>query len=227
MRVATIFLAAGFALVGCSTNTDLDSSARSTVSPNTSPSANTLDSAIEATLSRGTAVLTISIDSTDSQVTGSGSASLANNRGEIAWVNESTDESWTDLIDSDGTYSLVDGSWFLAPVGTKTPTSGNISPLAQIGSLTSSSDNPLTGTVALTIDSGLNFSDEELVELAKVCDMNVEVGVALDSTGLISSVNKSFNCVGNERVSVTEFSNFGSPVDLSTPEGAFEVDPNQ
>jgi hypothetical protein len=73
----------------------------------------------------------------------------------------------------------------------------------------------------------MNFSVEELIELAKVCDMNLDVGIALDSTGLINSIIKSFNCVGNERVSVTQFSDFGSPIELSTPENAFEVDPNQ
>ena len=211
-------------------DSNVDSSTAS--APSASPSANTLDSAVEATVARGTAVLNISLDSTDSQVNGSGVTSLANNRGELAWVNQGTNESWTDLLDSDGTYTLIDGSWFLAPVGTKTPTSGNISPLSQIGgltlgNLTSSRDNPLTGTVALTIDSGMNFSDEELTELAKTCDMKLEVAVALDSTGLINSIDKSFNCVGNKRASVTQLSEFGSPMNLSTPENAFEVDPNQ
>jgi hypothetical protein len=57
--------------------------------------------------------------------------------------------------------------------------------------------------------------------------MNLEVAIALDSTGLINSIVKSFNCVGNERVSVTQLSDFGSPIELSTPENVFEVDPNQ
>lgn len=225
--VVTVAISAIFALAGCSTNTTSNANSSTPVAPSASPSANILDSAIEATLSRGTAVLLITIDSNDSQVTGTGAASLGNNRGEIAWLNQESNESWTDLIDSEGTYSLVDGTWFLAPDGTQTPTSGNISPLSHLGSLTSQNGDELTGTLALTIDSGMNLSDEELVELTKICDMNLEVEIALDPTGLISSINKTFNCVGNERVSVTQLADFGSPIELSTPDDVFEVDPNQ
>lgn len=235
MRGAAIVLTASFCLAGCSTNAVSDPASdpvtdptlSTAAVPSSSPSANILDNAIESTVSRGTARVTIAIDSADSQVTGTGSTSLADNRGEIDWVEAGTSDSWTDLISADGTYTFVDKSWFLAPKGTKTPTSGNISPLSHLGRLTPRDDDPLTGTVALTIDSGLNFSDEELTELAAICDMNVVVDVALDSAGLISSINKSFNCVGNERVSRTQLSDFGSPLDLSTPEDAFEVDPNQ
>ena len=225
--VVTVAISAIFALAGCSTNTSSNANSSTPVAPSTSPSANTLDNAIEATLSRGTAVLRITIDSNDSQVTGSGTSSLGNNRGEIAWLDQTSNESWTDLIDSKGTYSLVDGSWFLAPDGTQTPTSGNISPLSHLGRLASEKSDELTGTLALTIDSGMNLSEEEIVELSKICDMNLEVAIALDSTGLINSIVKSFNCVGNERVSVTQLSDFGSPIELSTPENVFEVDPNQ
>jgi hypothetical protein len=225
--VVTVAISAIFALAGCSTNTSSNANSSTPVAPSTSPSANTLDNAIEATLSRGTAVLRITIDSNDSQVTGSGTSSLGNNRGEIAWLDQTSNESWTDLIDSKGTYSLVDGSWFLAPDGTQTPTSGNISPLSHLGRLASENSDELTGTLALTIDSGMNLSEEEIVELSKICDMNLEVAIALDSTGLINSIVKSFNCVGNERVSVTQLSDFGSPIELSTPENVFEVDPNQ
>jgi hypothetical protein len=223
----TVSFVAIFAVAGCSADTASPSNTTTPIAPSTSPSANILDNAIEATLSRGTAALRITIDSNESQVTGSGNTSLANNRGEIAWVDQASNESWTDLIDSEGTYTLVDGSWFLAPVGTQTPTSGNISPLSRIGSLTSQNDDALTGTTALTIDSGMNFSDEELVELSTICEMNLEVEVNLDSTGLVNSITKLFNCVGNERVSVTQLSDFGSPIEFSTPESAFEVDPNQ
>jgi hypothetical protein len=225
--VVTVAISAIFALAGCSTNTTSNANSSTPVAPSASPSANILDSAIEATLSRGTAVLLITIDSNDSLVTGTGAASLGNNRGEIAWLNHESNESWTDLIDSEGTYSLVDGTWFLAPDGTQTPTSGNISPLSHLGSLTSQNGDELTGTLALTIDSGMNLSDEELVELTKICDMDLEVEIALDPTGLISSINKTFNCVGNERVSVTQLADFGSPIELSTPDDVFEVDPNQ
>jgi hypothetical protein len=224
---AAVALAAIFALAGCSTGTSPNTNYSTPIAPSSSPSANTLDNAIEATLSRGTAVLRITIDSNDSQVTGSGATSLGNNRGEIAWLDQASNESWTDLIDSKGSYSLVDGSWFLAPDGTQTPTSGNISPLSHLSSLTSENGDELTGTLALTIDSGMNLSEEEIVELSKICDMNLEVAIALDSTGLINSIVKSFNCVGNERVSVTQLADFGSPIELSTPENVFEVDPNQ
>lgn len=227
-----VVVAASLVLVGCSTNTSTENTSTDadTLTPGTpssSPSANILDGAIEQTLSRGTAVLRIAIDSMDSQVTGIGSTSLGNNRGGITWVEEGSNDSWTDLIDSKGTYTMVEGSWFLAPEGTQTPTSGNISPLSQIGSLTAQNDDLLTGTLPLTIESGMNFSDEELVELSKICDMNLEVEITLDSDGLIRSINKSFNCPGNERLSVTELSELGSPIELSTPENVFEVDPNQ
>jgi serine/threonine protein kinase len=225
--LVSVVAVASISLAGCSAGADSGSDTPIAVSPSSSPSANILDSSIEATLARGTAVLRIAIDSMDSQVTGMGGISLGNNRGEITWVDQGSNDSWTDLIDSKGTYTLVEGSWFLAPEGTQTPTSGNISPLSDIGSLTSQNEDALTGTLPLTIDSGMNFSDEELVELAKICDMNLEVEISLDSKGLIQFINKSFNCPGNERLSVTELSDLGSPIDLSTPEDVFEVDPNQ
>jgi len=225
--VVAVLTATSIALAGCSSGADSVSNTPAGIAPSSSPSANILDSSIKATLSRGTAVLRIAIDSMDAQVTGTGRTSLGNNRGEIAWVDQLSNESWTDVIDSEGTYTLVDGSWFLAPVGTQTPTSGNISPLSHIGGLTSQNDDALTGTLPLTIDSGMNFSDEELVELSKICEMNLEVEVTLDSKGLIQTINKSFNCPGNERLSVTELSDLGAPIELSTPENVFEVDPNQ
>jgi hypothetical protein len=227
MRVAAIVIAATFTLVGCSANTDSGSRSSTPAAPSSSPSANILDSAIEATASRGTAALTISIDATDLQIIGSGSASFANGRGEIEWTNQGTSETWTDLINSDGTFTRVDQSWFLAPAGTQTPTSASIFPLSQIASVVTNNDDPLTGTAPLTIDSGMNFSDEEITELARTCDMNIKVDVFLDSVGLISSISKSFDCPGNERTSTTELSDFGSPVNLSTPQDAFEIDPNQ
>jgi hypothetical protein len=225
--VVSAVLAASLALGGCSTSSPTGSNTESPIAPSSSPSANILDSSIAATLARGTASLRIEIDSMNSQVLGTGFTSLGNNRGEIAWVDQGSNDTWTDLIDSEGTYTLVDGSWFLSPVGTQTPTSGNISPLSQIGSLTAQDEDALKGTLPLTIDSGMNFSDEELVELSKICEMNLEVEVILDSNGLIRSINKSFNCPGNERLSVAELSDLGSPIELSTPEDVFEVDPNQ
>ncbi len=57
--------------------------------------------------------------------------------------------------------------------------------------------------------------------------MTLDVEVGLNADGLISSIVKLFVCEGNEKVSVTELSDFGSPINLSTPEDAFEVDPNQ
>lgn len=227
MRTTALVIIAGLTLFGCSANADSGLSTPTPAAPSTSPSANILDNAIESTISRGTAALTINIDSAELIVTGTGSTSLLNNRGEITWLEQGTNESWIDLIDSDGTYTFVDESWFLAPEATQTPTSGNISPLSDLVSLTSQNDDPLTGTVVLTIDSGMNFSDEELVELSKICDMTLDVDVVLDSGGLVSSINKSFDCSGNERVSVTQLSDFGSPLDLSTPESPFEIDPNQ
>ena len=227
MRAVVIVTAATFALAGCSTATSSDPVLPTSVAPSSSPSANIVDSAIESTVARGTARISISIDSQDGQVTGSGSTALANGRGEINWDNQGSGESWIDLLNSDGTYTFVDNSWFVAPVGTNTPTSGNISPLSQIGSLLSEGENPLKGSIALTIESGMGFSDEEISRLAKICQMELAVEVGLDPNGVINYIEKSFDCTGNEKVSISELSDFGSPINLSTPEDAFSIDPNQ
>ena len=227
MRAVAIVIAATFALAGCSTATSSDPVLPTSVAPSSSPSANIVDSAIESTVARGTARISIAIDSQDDRVTGSGSVALAKSLGEIGWNNESSDESWIDLLNSDGTYTFVDDSWFLAPVGTNTPTSGNISPLSQLGSLLPEGENPLKGSIALTIESGMNFSDEEIANLAKICEMELAVEIGLDPNGVISYIEKSFDCVGNEKVSVSELFDFGSPINLSTPEDAFSIDPNQ
>ena len=227
MRAVTIVLAATFTLAGCSATTSSDPGLPTSVAPSSSPSANILDSAIESTVSRGTARLSISIDSQDDHISGSGSTSLANGHGELNWRNQGLDQSWIDLLDSDGTYTFVGDSWFLAPQGTSTPTSGNISPLSQIGILVPEEGNPLSGSIALTIESGMDFSDEEISNLAKICEMKLAVAVRLNPDGLINYIEKSFDCVGNEKVSVSELSDFGAPINLSTPEDAFSIDPNQ
>ena len=227
MRAAAFILASTIALAGCSTASSSDPGLPTVIAPSLSPSANIVDSAIESTVARGTARISIAIDSQDDRVTGSGSIALAKSLGEIGWNNESSDESWIDLLNSDGTYTFVDDSWFLAPVRTNTPTSGNISPLSQIGSLLSEGENPLKGSIALTIESGMGFSDEEISRLAKICQMELAVEVGLDPNGVINYIQKSFDCTGNEKVSISELSDFGSPINLSTPEDAFSIDPNQ
>ena len=227
MRAAAFILASTIALAGCSTASSSDPGLPTVIAPSLSPSANIVDSAIESTVARGTARISIAIDSQDDRVTGSGSIALAKSLGEIGWNNESSDESWIDLLNSDGTYTFVDDSWFLAPVGTNTPTSANISPLSQLGSLLPEGENPLKGSIALTIESGMNFSDEEIASLAKICEMELAVEIGLDPNGVISYIEKSFDCVGNEKVSVSELFDFGSPINLSTPEDAFSIDPNQ
>ena len=227
MRPTAIILAASFTLVGCSVTTSPDARLPTSIAPSLSPSVNIFHDAIESTAARGTARINISIDSQDVQVTGSGSIGLANGRGEIGWLNQGSGESWSDLLNSDGTYTFVDNSWFLAPLGTNTPTSGNISPLSQFGGLIPERENPLMGSIALTIESGMNFSDEELSNLAKICEMELTLEVRLNPDGLINYIEKSFDCVGNEKVSVSELSDFGSQINFSTPEDAFSVDPNQ
>ena len=227
MRAAAFILASTIALAGCSTASSSDPGLPTAIAPSLSPSANIVDSAIESTVARGTARISIAIDSQDDRVTGSGSIALAKSLGEIGWNNESSDESWIDLLNSDGTYTFVDNSWFVAPVGTNTPTSGNISPLSQIGSLLSEGENPLKGSIALTIESGMGFSDEEISRLAKICQTELAVEVGLDPNGVINYIEKSFDCTGNEKVSISELSDFGSPINLSTPEDAFSIDPNQ
>ena len=227
MRAVALILTSTLALAGCSTASSSGPGLPSAIAPSFSPSANIVDSAIESTVARGTARISISIDSQDDRVAGSGNIALAKSRGEINWNNEISDESWIDLLNSDGTYTFVDDSWFLGPVGTNTPTSGNISPLSQLGSLLPERENPLKGSIALTIESGMNFSDEEIASLAKICEMELAVEVGLDPNGVINYIEKSFDCVGNEKVSVTELSDFGLPINLSTPEDAFSIDPNQ
>ena len=114
MRAVAIVTAATFALAGCSTATSSDPVLPTSVAPSSSPSANIVDSAIESTVARGTARISISIDSQEGEVTGSGSTALANGRGEINWDNQGSGESWIDLLNSDGTYTFVDNSWFVA-----------------------------------------------------------------------------------------------------------------
>ena len=227
MRAVALILTSTLALAGCSTASSSDPGLPTAIAPSVSPSANIVDNAIESTVARGTARISISIDSQDGRVAGSGNIAPAKSRGEINWNNESSDESWIDLLNSDGTYTFVDNSWFVAPVGTNTPTSGNISPLSQIGSLLSEGENPLKGSIALTIESGMGFSDEEISRLAKICQMELAVEVGLDPNGVINYIEKSFDCTGNEKVSISELSDFGSPINLSTPEDAFSIDPNQ
>ena len=133
MRAVALILTSTIALAGCSTASSSDPGLPTAIAPSVSPSANIVDNAIELTVARGTARISISIDSQDDQVSGSGSIALGKSLGEIGWNNDSSNESWIDLLNSDGTYTFVDDSWFLAPVGTNTPTSGNISPLSNLG----------------------------------------------------------------------------------------------
>ena len=83
MRAAAFILASTIALAGCSTASSSDPGLPTVIAPSLSPSANIVDSAIESTVARGTARISIAIDSQDDRVTGSGSIALAKSLGEI------------------------------------------------------------------------------------------------------------------------------------------------
>ncbi len=204
------------------------------VNPQSSPSPNPLDNAIEATASRGTAALSVEIVSDSDVLTGRGRTSLTSGRGMIEWTTESDATTTTELTSRDGLYTQIDGDWFVAPVGTVSPTSGFLNPLGVLTELTPTG-NPvdgtlsgtLSGTAPLTLESGLNFSEEDLVNLPGDCSPVVQVSVDVDSAGLITRVSQEFVCPGNNRFSVVQLSDLGTPLDLPEPTDAIEVPGNQ
>ena len=200
------------------------------VNPQSSPSPNPLDNAIEATASRGTAALSVEIVSDSDVLTGRGRTSLTSGRGMIEWTTESDATTTTELTSRDGLYTQIDGDWFVAPVGTVSPTSGFLNPLGVLTELTPTgnpADGTLSGTAPLTLESGLNFSEEDLVNLPGDCSPVVQVSVDVDSAGLITRVSQEFVCPGNNRFSVVQLSDLGTPLDLPEPTDAIEVPGNQ
>ncbi|MCF8529921.1 MAG: hypothetical protein K9G69_01345 [Candidatus Nanopelagicales bacterium] len=200
------------------------------VNPQSSPSPNPLDNAIEATASRGTAALSVEIVSDSDVLTGRGRTSLTSGRGMIEWTNQSDATTTTELTSRDGLYTQIDGDWFVAPVGTVSPTSGFLNPLGVLTEITPTSnpaDGTLSGTAPLTLESGLNFSEEDLVNLPGDCPPVVQVSVDLDSAGLITRVSQEFVCPGNNRLSVVQLSDLGISLDLPEPTDAIEVPGNQ
>lgn len=200
------------------------------VNPQSSPSPNPLDNAIEATASRGTAALSVEIVSDSDVLTGRGRTSLTSGRGMIEWMTESDATTTTELTSRDGLYTQIDGDWFVAPVGTVSPTSGFLNPLGVLTELTPTGnpvDGTLSGTAPLTLESGLNFSEEDLVNLPGDCSPVVQVSVDVDSAGLITRVSQEFVCPGNNRFSVVQLSDLGTPLDLPEPTDAIEVPGNQ
>jgi hypothetical protein len=195
--------------------------------PTSSPSPNELANAIEATAARGTAAINIEISSSFEYLTGVGSTSLTSSRGEITWSSDKTAGSITELVNKDGLFTLIDGQWFQAPEGTLTPTSAAIGPLNGLGNLVTSPENNLSGTLPLTLESGLNFSEEELVNLPAECVREVDVSISIDESGLIQAIQKEFACPGNDRSSITLLSDFGSPLNLTEPTDPIEVPGNQ
>jgi hypothetical protein len=212
-------LTAAIALVGCGE--------QESASPTASPSPNELANAIEVTAARGTAAVKIEISSPYEYLTGVGSTSLTSNRGEITWSSDKTADSITELVNKDGLFTLIDDQWFQAAEGTVTPTSAAIGPLNGLGNLVTSPDNNLSGTLPLTIESGLNFSEEELVNLPSECLREVKVSISIDEFGLIQAIQKEFTCTGNDRSSMTLLSDFGSPLNLTEPKDPIEVPGNQ
>lgn len=222
-RLATVsastLVIAVITLSACATN--------QTANPQSSPSPNALANAIEATSARGTANVTIEIVSDIETLTGTGSSSLTSGRGQILWSNLETGEEITELNHKDGLYSFIDGSWFLAPIGTVTPTSGAIAPLSGLSELNATAEDPFRGQLPLTLESGMNISEEELVDIPADCPSVIDVQIALNDSGLITEITKEFNCPGYERVSVTRLSDFGISLDFAEPVDAIEVPGNQ
>ncbi len=215
----TALLVAGLTLTACATT--------KTANPQASPSSNQLTNAIVATASRGTANLTVEIIGEIEELTGTGFASLTSGTGQVTWTNLATETEITELYTKDGLYSLIDGSWFLAPAGTFTPTSGAISPLSGLSELTANPENPLSGQLPLTIESGLNFSEEELLSIPTECPDTIAVEITLTESGLINEIAKEFNCPGYQRVSLVRLSDFGTSLNLVEPVDPIEVPGNQ
>lgn len=187
---------------------------------------------IAATAQTGSAAVSMSIDSTSldsaqGSSIGSGSLDFTSGSGEISWT--SGEDSWTDLINAEGTFTFTEGVWFQAPVGSTTPTSANISPLDNLESLSNLTitSGTISGTAELTTSSGMNFSEEELVEISSTCPTDLDVTITLDDSGRITDIVREFTCPGFERTSALQLSDFGQPVTLSTPTDVFEVPGNQ
>lgn len=196
--------------------------------PQPSPSPNALANAIEATAARGTAEITVTIDGDFGTLTGAGSTSLISPRGTMTWESTNADEgAWTELITRKGLYSLIDDLWYLAPPGTHTRTSGALAPLDGLNQLETNSVDPFSGSLPLTIESALNFSEEELVNLPAECPREVTVNLEVNSAGIIERITKEFTCPDFNRLSVTELTNLGKSLDITEPEDAIEVPGNQ
>lgn len=195
--------------------------------PESSPSPNALANAIEATASRGTTKITVEIVSDTETLTGTGSASLTSGTGQINWTNLVTGEETIELNNKDGLYSQIDGTWFLAPPGTITPTSGAMSPLSELNELKITSEGSLVGQLPLTIESGLNLSEEDLVSIPTECPLFIDTQITLNESGLITEISKEFPCPGYQRVSTTVLSDFGTSLDLAEPVDPVEVPGNQ
>lgn len=195
--------------------------------PQSSPTPNALANAIEATASRGAANLMIEITSNTESLAGVGSASLTSKTGQLMWTNVATAEEFTELNNKDGLYTQLDGSWYLAPAGTISPTSGAMSPLAGLSGLMNTSQDPLVGRLPLTIESGLNFSEEDLTNLPSDCPTFINVQITVNSAGLITGITKEFTCPEYQRVSSTFLSDFGTSINLLEPVDPIAVPGNQ
>lgn len=195
--------------------------------PESSPSPNALANAIEATASRGTTKITVEVVSDTETLAGTGSASLTSGTGQIDWTNLVTGEEYTELNNKDGLYSQIDGTWFLAPPGTVTPTSGAIAPLSELSELKITSEGSLVGQLPLTIENGLNLSEEDLVSIPAECPLFIDTQITLNESGLITEISKEFPCPGYQRASTTILSDFGTSLDLAEPVDPIEVPGNQ
>ena len=202
--------------------------AQEPAAPSLSPTPNELANAIELTAARGTTAITVTIESDTETLTGTGSTSMTSPKGSITWNSSNSNTGiWTELQTRKALYSFIDDTWFAAPPGTFTPTSAALSPLDGLNELVANSDNPFSGTLPLTIESGLNFSEEELVNLPSECPPEISVSIELDTNGGINRITKEFMCPDYDRFSVTELTGFGITVTVTEPTDAIEVPGNQ
>lgn len=219
LLLGAILTSAAIALSSCATTQPAN--------PESSPSPNALANAIEATASRGTTKIAVEVVSDTETLAGTGSASLTSGTGQIDWTNLVTGEEYTELNNKDGLYSQIDGTWFLAPPGTVTPTSGAIAPLSELIELKITSEGSLVGQLPLTIENGLNLSEEDLVSIPAECPLFIDTQITLNESGLITEISKEFPCPGYQRVSTTMLSEFGTSLDLAEPVDPIEVPGNQ
>jgi hypothetical protein len=83
------------------------------------------------------------------------------------------------------------------------------------------------GQLPLTIENGLNLSEEDLMNIPAECPLFIDTQITLNESGLITEISKEFPCPEYQRVSTTMLSEFGTSLDLAEPVDPIEVPGNQ